>query len=55
MNLIVPPNKYFKYEECLGPLAESEHKHSMKRAIEETVLHNDKSRDFATLIDGSWQ
>lgn len=55
MNLPPPPQKFGKYNEFIGNIAEDVAIESMKNAIEEAVVENNNIRDLSVALDGSWQ
>ncbi|KAJ4447696.1 hypothetical protein ANN_09704 [Periplaneta americana] len=55
MNLPPPPQKFGKYNEFIGNIAEDVAIESMKNAIEEPVVENNNIRDLSVALDGSWQ
>lgn len=55
MNLPSPPFRFFTHENLLATTSEKVCKSFMKKAVEETVVANDNSRDLTVALDGSWQ
>ncbi|GFX01687.1 uncharacterized protein TNCV_4279671 [Trichonephila clavipes] len=55
MNLPPPPTKFSKYNHILLQATRETCEHSMVEAVREAADENDRKRDLAVAVDGSWQ